>query len=125
MNLNAIAGGVVSAISPPVVLKIQISTGPGKTGSDGGRSPTYADPVYAPGNLCPMSYTDIVQADGMQIQGVRSKLYINAQIEGLVRSKNRGGDLVTLPDGSVYKVALILEAWPNWTSCIVTLQDNA
>jgi len=56
MNLNAIAGTTIAAISPPVTLKIQVSTGPAATAYDGNRTPTYAPAIFVPGNLCPMSF---------------------------------------------------------------------
>jgi hypothetical protein len=45
-------------------------------------------------------------------------------VDGLVRVINKGGDLITLPDGSIWLVAQVLEQFPDWVSAAITLQDG-
>ena len=123
MNLHGIVSGVIGKINPFVTATIRVSTGY-TTNADGSRTPTYTT-TTAQVQLQALAYDDIVQADSMQIQGVRRKMYVQGDVEGLVRADNRGGDLVTLPDGTVWKVAMVDEHWPDWTACIITLQDGS
>lgn len=124
MDLNAIVAGAIGTVNPNAPVTIQVSTGY-VTNADGSRSPSYAAPQMIAAQVQALSYGDIVHADGLGIQGTRRKLYIHGAVNGLVRAQNKGGDLVTLADGTVWKIALILEQWPDWASAIITLQDGA
>lgn len=123
MNLHNIVSGNITAINPYIRLSVQISTGY-TTGADGKRVPTYARPQIVFGDVQALQYTDIVQLDSLNIQGERRKIYINGQVDGLVRVDNKGGDLITDPDGKVWLVAMVLEYWHDWVSVAVTLQDQ-
>ena len=49
-------------------------------------------------------------------------------VEGLLRDENDGGDLVTLPDGSVWLVAMLLEDFSltsGWAKAAITRQDGS
>jgi hypothetical protein len=121
MNLHNIATGYVSAVNPPLIGTLQTSTGY-KTNADGTRVPTYAPAVQVSCQVQALQYNDIVKLQGLNIQGVRHKLYINGKWEGIVRADQRGGDLLTMPDGTLYLVAMVLENWPDWCSVAVTEQ---
>ena len=123
MNLHSVVSGVISAILPPSNLAVQISSGY-VTNSDGSRSPSYAPAQIVSGFVQALQYNDIVQLDALSIQGERRKIYINGQVDGLVRVLNKGGDLITDPLGNVWLVVLVLEYWPGWCSVAVTLQDQ-
>ena len=124
MNLHGLVAGVVGAVNPLVTVSIQISLGD-TTNADGSTVPIYAPAIQVQAQIQALQYNDIVQADSLNVQGVRRKMYINGEVDGLVRAKNKGGDIVTLPDGSVWKVAMIAEAWPDWTAAIITLQNGS
>ena len=123
MNLHSIVSGAISAILPPQPLTIQISTGY-ITNADGSRSPSYAPSQTVSGFVQALQYNDIVQLDALSIQGERRKIYINGQVDGLVRVENKGGDLITDQNGNVWLVVLVTEYWPGWCSVAVTLQDQ-
>lgn len=73
----------------------------------------------------PLTYRDIQQVDGLNLQGTRRAIYLNGFIDGLIRSSNKGGDLVTLPDGTVWLVAIVLEHWDSgWCKVAATLQNG-
>ena len=124
MDLHGIVSGAVGAVNPFTVATIKVSTGYA-TNPDGSRNPAYAAPQTASVQLQALEYNDIIQADSLGIQGVRRKMYVKGEVDGLVRAGNKGGDLVTLGDGTVWKVAMIAEQWPNWCCAIITLQDGA
>ena len=123
MNLHAIAGPVIAAVNPFVTVSVQQSTGY-TTAADGTRSPTYTT-ISVSAQVQPLSFSDIQHADALNIQGSRRKVYVNGALNGLVRFQMKGGDLVTLPDGSVWIVAFVSEQWPDWVSVVVTLQDGS
>ena len=124
MNLNSIVSSAIGAINPPVPLSVQISTGTTQDASFK-QVPTYAMPVTVMGQVQPLTWRDIQQLDGLNLQGTRRKIYISAHIDGLVRVDNKGGDLITDNCGNTWLVAMVLEAWPSWTSCAATLQDGS
>jgi len=123
VNLHGIVTGAINTINPPVLLSIQVNTGP-TTNPDGTRAPTYAPPQTCTGQIQPLQYTDIIQMESLILQGERRKIYINGNVDGLVRVENKGGDLITDSDGNVWLVAFVSEDWPDWCAVAVTLQDQ-
>lgn len=121
MNLHGIAMGYVAAVNPLVTATFQASTG-STTNADGTRVPTYAPAVSVLCQIQPLQYTDVTMLEGLNIQGVRNKVYVTGDWKAVVRGNRRGGDLLTMPDGTVYLVALVLEDWPDWCCLAVTLQ---
>jgi hypothetical protein len=93
------------------------------TADDGTQTPAYAPPVDRWGQVQSLQYNDIMQLAGLNIQGEKRAIYIEGQLDGLVRAENKGGDLITTRDGRVWLVVLVLEHWPDWTKVAVTLQD--
>ena len=124
MNLHGIVSGAIGTVNPLVPVQIKVSTGY-VTADDGTRLPGYAPPATVMAQIQALSYNDIIQADNLNIQGVRRKMYIQGEVDGLVRPNNKGGDLVLLPDGSTWLVAMVDEHWPDWTAAIITLQNGA
>jgi hypothetical protein len=122
MNLNEIAGSMIAAVNPLVTATLQRSIG-STTAAEGSRVPLYSSPETVQCQLQSLQGGDLAMLDGLNIQGVRSKIYVNTQFSGAERSTQRGGDLITFADGSVYLVTTVLENWPGWCSVAVTLQD--
>ena len=74
-----------------------------------------------------MSSNDLKQLDGLNLQGSHKSIYLNGQIRGAVRVNAKGGDLLTLPDGTQWLVTKTLEPWnltAGWTKALITLQDT-
>jgi hypothetical protein len=76
----------------------------------------------------PLTWKDIQQLDGLNIEGVRWKAFLNGQIDGLVRGERKGGDLLVIPRGhrhaGQWLVGQILEQWPDWVMAAITLQNK-
>lgn len=129
MNLHQIVAPYVSSINPPLPVTIMVSTG-STIGPDGTRVPSYAPPAQAQAQVQALTFRDLAQISGLNLQGTRRAIYLNGDVEGLVRSQGKGGDLITFPDGSVWLVALVLEAWgasgssDAWVKVACTLQNN-
>jgi len=124
VNLHSIVSGAIAAINPMVIATLRASAG-STTAPDGRRVAAYADPVNVRCQVQSLQYNDILQLDALGIQGSKSKIYVNGQWQGIVRSDRRGGDLITMPDGKVYLVTLVLEDWADWCCVAVTLQTDA
>ena len=123
MNLHGIVSAAIGAVNPPQQVMVQISTG-SATSPDGNRTPTYLDAMPFAGQVQPLQYSDLMQLDGLNIQGQKRKIYITGKVDGLVRSGKQGGDLITTADGQVWLVALVLEYWADWCCVAVVLQNG-
>jgi hypothetical protein len=126
VNLHSIVGPLIGVVNPNLTVSIRVSTGYA-TAADGSRTPTFADPVDVVAQVQPVSWRDLQQMDGLNLQGVRRVVYLDGEIAGLVRSTNQGGDLITFPDGTIWLVAQILEGFSQtagWCKAAITLQNG-
>jgi len=126
MNLHSIVSGAVGAINPLVIATIQQSTGYTEA-DDGTQVPTYAAPVNVQAQSQPLTFSDLRQLDGLNIQGIKRAIYLTGNWQGLVRTAKKGGDLITLPNGTNWLVVLELENWSDtsgWSKVAVTLQNG-
>lgn len=76
----------------------------------------------------PLAYGDLRQVEGLNLAGVFKVMYVNGPAASLVRAKGKGGDIVVMPDGSVWLISQILEGWnvtAGWTKALITLQDGS
>src|ERR1700674_1649819 len=109
MNLNNIVSGVISSVNPWMTIAIKSSTGY-TTNADGTQVPTYTN-YTLPGQVQALQYNDLMQISSLNIQGERRALYLNGSWQGVVRADGKGGDVITLPDGSVWLVVFVFEDW--------------
>jgi hypothetical protein len=123
MDLNRIASKATQAVTPLTQLSLQQSTGY-TTNPDGTRSSSYAPAITAYGSVQSLTYKDLRQVESLNLQGTRRAIYLEGNWSGLVRAGKQGGDLITMPDGTVWLAAMVLEHWPDWTKVAVTLQDD-
>ena len=126
MNLHALVQNCVGVVNPNVPATLQVSIG-NTVNTDGKQTPGYAAPVNIFVQMQALQYNDIQQISSLQIQGLRQAMYITGDWLGLVRADNKGGDIITLPDGSVWKVAMVLERWyvsAGWCKIAAVLQNT-
>lgn len=127
MNLHGIAGPIVASVNPKTPAIIKLSSGY-TTLDDGSRVPTYRQPyLQSMAQVQPLTFRDIQQIDGLNLQGIRVGIYLDGELNGLVRSDRKGGDLVVISTGvhaGTYLVALVLEQWPDWVKVAATLQGK-
>ncbi len=72
-------------------------------------------------------FDELKQLDSLNIQGIKRAIYLNGDWHGLVRTAKKGGDLITLPDGSIWLAVLELENWSmtdGWTKLAIVQQLN-
>lgn len=126
LNLHGMASGLISQVNPSIPASVQVSTGYA-VGADGSPVPSYAAAVTVQAQVQPLSWRDLQQLDGLNLQGTRRAIYLYGRIDGIVRASSRGGDLITIargPYAGAYLVALVLEQFPDWCKCACTLQNS-
>jgi len=125
MNLHGIVAPAIGAVNPFVAATYRRSIGY-TIGGDGTQVPSYVDlPVSL--QVQALTFTDLKQLDGVNIQGVHRAVYLNGAAMGVVRNIEAGGDLIvfpggTLPEGNVWLVTHVLERWPDWSKAAIALQ---
>ena len=127
MNLNALVAPIVAAINPWTCASFEQSLG-STTAPDGGRAPKYATAVAVSVQMQALGYKDLAQVAGLNQNGEKRAMYVDADWKGIDRPTARGGDLLTLPDGTVWLVVQVLENWHDtggWCKVAVTKQNNA
>ena len=127
MNLHNIAGNYVAAVNPWVIAQYQQSTG-STISPDGTRVPSYAPVVSVQVQKQPLQYRELVQIEGLNINGEKVAFYVNGDWQGVIRPNGKGGDLITLPNGSVWLVVMLLENWSetdSWSKVACVLQNNS
>lgn len=115
MNLQGITAAYVAAVNQMVKCKLKVSTG-NTLNADYSETPSYANEVEVLGQIQSLQYRDLMQIEGLNLNGTKKAIYLQGNIEGVVRPTNKGGDLITMPDGTVWLVALVLEAWGQNTN---------
>jgi hypothetical protein len=126
MRLHGIVAPIVGSINPNITVKIHPSIGYIEN-SSGVRKPNYGEPFPLLGQVQSLTYTDIITLNGLNITGIRRAVYLSGDIEGIVRVNQQGGDLIELPDGSVWLVAYVLENYAltsGWVKVAVTMQNQ-
>jgi hypothetical protein len=123
VNLHGIAASAIGAVNPLVQLRYLASNGY-TTAVDGTQVPAYLPPVVFYGQVQSLTYRDLVQTEGLNLNGVRRAIYLSGTANGIVRAAMKGGDYFVTPDNYVWLVNIVLEAWPSWTKLAVTLQDD-
>lgn len=127
-NLRAAANSVTHVINPNVTGTLFISTG--NTIVDHRQVPQY-DKFSIVAQVQPLSSKDLRQLDALNIQSAEKTIFINGSALGIVRIKNRGGDLIVFPEGTLaegntWLILASLEQWgaSTWAKVSVILQDD-
>ncbi|WP_233343478.1 hypothetical protein [Burkholderia cepacia] len=129
MNLHGIVSGVIGTVNPFVPVTLQQSTGY-TTALDGERTPTYATSPQSV-QVQALTAKEIQHLDGLNIQGVLRKAYLNGDWRGVYRATNQGGDLLQFAavagvsaslQGTTWKVVQVFETWPDWCALAIQLQ---
>jgi hypothetical protein len=130
MNLHGIVSSAVGAINPPISVTLSLSAGY-TTAPDGTREPAYAQVSGVQAQVQALSFTDLQKLGSLNLTGIRRKLYLNGNIEGIDRQAVKGGDLVQMgalpgfPNVTTWLVVQQLEWWQDWCSIAVTLQNGS
>ena len=142
LNVSAVASGLLlpaqtlagAGVAAGTMITGQLSGSPGGAGlysvtqqqTAAAVAMTTVLSVYA--QVQPLSASDLRHVDMINLQGTHRAIYINGAVHGQVRVGLKGGDLVTLPNGSVWLVQQPLESFyetAGWTKALITLQDGS
>lgn len=128
LNLHGIVRGAITSVNSDIPIIYLQSTG-NTVGVTGKQTPTYAAPVTIPGQVQPVSGAQLRKYAFLQAQGTYKSVYFYGDIEAIVRSMQRGGDLLQFADPSTgnvsatWLVSKVDETWKTgWCRVIVTLQ---
>jgi hypothetical protein len=127
LNLNMVVGSQIPAVNPDMLVTVQLNIG-NTMNADGSVTPNYAPPVEVMAQVQPLTAGELRHMDMLNLSGTYRAIYTNGPLRGAVRPSLRGGDRVTLADGSVYLVTQTLENWfetAGFTKCAMTLQNNS
>ena len=127
MNLHSIVSSAIASINPFMNVSVQTSLG-STMQPDGTQAPAYAAPMSVVAQVQPITSTDLRRLEGLNLNGTQKAIYLNGSVDGVERVNLKGGDLITLPDGTVWLVSMILEAWSDtagWTKAAMTLQNGS
>jgi len=122
MNLHGIVSGNITAVNPMINITVRISTGAAAPAADGTLVPTYATPFTAIAQVQELTTRDLRQLEALNIQGSSRVIYLNGEVDAIVRLSQKGGDLITFPDGTIWLTTSVMELWPDWVKISVTEQ---
>ena len=125
MNLHQRVSGIISRVNQMLTVTVRHATGMTQN-PDFTRVPTYSTTTML-GQVQALTSAELAQVDGLNIQGEKLAIYVNGNLEGVSRPDGAGGDLVTLPDGSVWLVTIMLENWnrmDGWTKAAIVRQQS-
>lgn len=126
MRLHSVVAPAVAAVNPWRWVTVTPSRGYA-TNPDGTRVPTYGSPYPARAQVQALTFTDIQQLNGLNVQGERRAIYLREDVRSVLRPDQRGGDLIAFSgDRTVWLVAIVLENWhatSGWVKVAVTRQN--
>jgi hypothetical protein len=126
MNLHGIASPYVGAVNPKIPVMALISSG-SVTAADGNRSPSFSDAISLLGQVQPITTRDLAQLDGINLGGVRWKIYLDGEVDSIVRPEGKGGDLIIIPTGrhvGTWLVVQVMEQFPDWVCAAIVQQST-
>lgn len=142
LTASTIASGVLQAgqqlagagIPDNVRIASQLTGGAGKAGTyqltqaiDGIALETITTSLPLLAQIQPMTWRDLQMLDGVSMNGIRKSIYLNGNLDGIIRVQLKGGDLVTF-GGQTWLVGQQLEGFnptAGWTKAAITLQDGS
>lgn len=127
MNLHGIVSGAIGTVNPPVSGTIKVSTGY-TIDATFKQVPAYTTLTGIQMQVQALTYKDLQQLDGLNLNGTRRAIYVNGKFDGVVRPQLKGGDLFVIASGvnaGTWLCAQVLECWPDWCKCAVTLQNGS
>jgi hypothetical protein len=122
MNLHAIVTPAISAINPPILGTVKVSTG-ATTDAAGKRTPTYTTTANMPLQVQALTAREIEHVDSLNIENVTRSVYFNGFINGLDRAAGQGGDILIF-NGITWLVTVVFETWDadGWCKIGITKQ---
>jgi hypothetical protein len=126
VNLFGITANVISAVNPLAPVQLQYSLGTYTTTSAGKRVPNYSSPPTSmSAQVQPLSSGDLRLLDSLNLGGASRAIYVYGKLQSVIRLTQQGGDLITMPDGTIYLTVLVMEQWSDWARVAAKLQNGS
>lgn len=122
MDIRGIANGATQAVNPNVAVTLRQSSGFTIDPATRRQMPSYTD-TGGYGNVQALDGKDLVQLDGLNIQGTLRALFLYGDAAGVIRPDQRGGDTVII-GGKTWLVVKVMEHWdnPTWAKVAICYQ---
>ena len=127
MNLHAIAGPIIATVNPFLPVTLEINIGQSQPTGAGKVTPIYAPPVVVSAQIQPLTWRDLQMIDGINLGGIRWKVYLTGEVNGVVRAERKGGDKITVTAGrhqGEWLVVEVLEQFQDWVCAAIVLQNS-
>lgn len=121
MSLHDMVANIITNINPMMQCQWQKCTGL-TTAVGGKQSPSYAAAATVSAQVQQLSIAELKHMNDMNMAGISRKVWCDAQLTGVDRAAQLGGDLIALPDGTIWLVVEVLESWPDWCSALLKKQ---
>lgn len=115
LNLHNIVGPAIDALNPRFTGVWRRSTGY-TTGSDGSRTPTYANTTVQM-RVQALSARDLKHESFLNLEGVKRSVTMFSNAQGVVRPDVKGGDILQFPAdrGGANRDWLVTVVFETWT----------
>ena len=122
MDLRTICNQVSNTVNSNTAITFLPSTG-FTTGAGARQIPSYGNPISGYAQTQGLSWSDLKQIDGLNLQGTLRAIYFRGLMAGVVTPKSKGGDLVKI-GCETWLVVKVLEIFPNYTKAVICLQGE-
>jgi hypothetical protein len=131
--VGAALADLTAALLPGTTVTGQLTGTPGGTGTYSvNQSQTVASEAMTTsltlvGQVQPLTANDLRQLDGINLGGVRWKIFLNGQVDAIVRPEKKGGDLIVISNGrhqGTWLIVQVLSQWPDWVEAAIVLQNG-
>lgn len=125
MNLRAMANSRTQTINPNLVIELLRSNGY-TVGAAFKQIPAFIS-MTGEAQIQALSGKDLMHLNNLGIEGVSRKVYLYGNWMGVVRSDEKGGDVLVFPQvpgepNQQWKIRTVFETWPDWCAVGVSLQ---
>lgn len=121
MSLHDLAANVIGSVNPMMTCQWKKCTGL-STAAGGKQVPSYATVTSIIAQVQQLTIAEQKHLNDMNVAGVSRKIWCDARLTGIDRASGLGGDIVTLPDGTIWLVIQVMESWPDWSSALLLKQ---
>jgi hypothetical protein len=122
MDLRTVCNQVSSTVNQNTAIAFYPSTG-FTTGAGARQVPSYGQPIRGFAQTQGLSWSDLKQIDGLNLQGTLRAIYFRGNMAGVITPKSKGGDLVKIGNDT-WLVVKVLEIFPNYTKAVICLQGE-
>lgn len=126
MNLHGVVRGAITTVNPDIPATLFKSTGEEEKLPGGIRQPKYR---ITKGNIQVQGVNgqDLQLINNLNMQGIFRSVYLYGELSGIVRSNQKGGDLLEFADVGCcevkkWLVVQVAEIFPDWCKVIVCQQ---